>query len=318
MTGAEFSGVDIDLLADYIGGALAGTPDEPAVAALIADDPAWQAAFESLSGGMAAVGAALARLEPEPMPADLAAELEAMFATPVAAADAESAASPVPHLTLVRDDDSAQDGDTPAPLREKGTSDRVRDRRVAHRPGRRLRWAAPIAVAAGVIAFAGFGLDYLAGRHSQTDTAASGLSQGEKDPADAMSAASAPVPDHTLSSGTDYTAKTLSEEPLQAMTAPEPESSPSVRKSTPGFADGAAPALQRLLGPGALVDCLSAIERENAAGTISVTSVDYAQFNGSPAVVVWFSAKNGRWAWASGPACGTSAGAAELAKVPVG
>ena len=28
MTGAEFSGVDIDLLADYIGGALEGTPDE--------------------------------------------------------------------------------------------------------------------------------------------------------------------------------------------------------------------------------------------------------------------------------------------------
>ena len=45
MTGAEFDGVDIDLLADYIGGALAGTPDESAVAALVADDPAWREAY---------------------------------------------------------------------------------------------------------------------------------------------------------------------------------------------------------------------------------------------------------------------------------
>lgn len=315
MTGAEFSGVDIDLLADYIGGALAGTPEEPAVAALIADDPAWRAAFASLSGGMAVVGAALSRLEPEPMPADLAARLEAMFTTPI---DAEPAASPVPHLTVVRDDDSPADTQDP---------DRVRDRKAAPRPGRRLRWAAPIAVAAGVIAFVGFGLDYLSGRQSQSDSAstASGVGQDERN-AGAMAAPSAPRADEIFASGTDYTTATLGSEPMQPMTAAEPGASPPVRKATPGFASGASPgvvseaepALQRLTSRAALLDCISAIERENAGGAISVESVDYARFKGAPAVVVRFTARNGRWAWASGPACGTrTAGTDELAKVPV-
>ena len=77
MTGAEFGEVDIDLLADYIGGALAGTPDESAVAALIADDPAWRTTYASLRDGMTIVEAALGDLGPEPMPADVAARLEA-------------------------------------------------------------------------------------------------------------------------------------------------------------------------------------------------------------------------------------------------
>ena len=47
-------------------------------------------------------------------------------------------------------------------------------------------------------------------------------------------------------------------------------------------------------------------------------SVDYARFDGAPALIVRFTAANGRWAWASGPACGTpAAGAATLGKVPV-
>jgi hypothetical protein len=46
--------------------------------------------------------------------------------------------------------------------------------------------------------------------------------------------------------------------------------------------------------------------------------VDYAKFNGKPAIVVRFTADNGAWAWASGPSCGTVSGHADtLAKVPV-
>ena len=84
MTGAEFGGVDIDLLADYIGGALTGTPEESAVAARIAGDPDWQAAYASLTDGMAFVSAELGRFEPEPMPADLAARLDAALTPPPA------------------------------------------------------------------------------------------------------------------------------------------------------------------------------------------------------------------------------------------
>ncbi|MFD0519226.1 hypothetical protein [Paractinoplanes durhamensis] len=55
------------------------------MATLIADDPAWQAAYESLSGGMAAVSAELGRFEPEPMPADVIARLDAALASSIAA-----------------------------------------------------------------------------------------------------------------------------------------------------------------------------------------------------------------------------------------
>ena len=59
MTGAEFDGVDLDLLADYVGGALDGTPDQERVAGLVSTDPAWRRAFEMLEPGMIAVEAAL-------------------------------------------------------------------------------------------------------------------------------------------------------------------------------------------------------------------------------------------------------------------
>ena len=325
MTGAEFSGVDIDLLADYIGGALAGTPDESAVAALIADDPAWQTAYESLSSGMALVGAALARLEPEPMPADLAARLEVMFTTPIAdpaPIDAELASPSVPHLALVRGDDASEDGPDPVPERPDAVPERpdpVPQRAARPRPGRRRRWVAPIAVAAGLIAFVGFGLDYLAGRDGRSDTNSTAAgSSGEKDSA-AMAAPSASEVGQILTTGTDYTSATLATEPVKPMTAPEPGASAQLRERTPSALAGSNAALGRLMDRGALLGCLSAIERENAGGALSVQSVDYARFNGSPAVVVRFTAKNGRWAWASGPACGTpAAGADRLDKVPVG
>jgi len=323
VTGAEFSGVDIDLLADYVGGALAGTPDESAVAARIADDPQWQAAYESLSSGMAVVGAALAGLEPEPMPADLAARLEALFTSPV---DAEPAAPPAPHLTLVRVDE-ASDDQAPG---DKASGDDGRDsvrqgsvRKARPWSGRRRRWVAPVAVAAGLIAFVGFGLDYLAGLQSHTDASATSAGSGmSAEKADrGLAAPSAPGTGQILSTGTDYTAATLATDPTQPRplaTEAVPTDSPPSRKA-PSVASGAAPALRRLTGPDALVACLSAIEQEKADGPISVESVDYAQFNGSPAVVVRFTTASGRWAWASGPACGTtSAGAAKLREVPVG
>jgi len=57
---------------------------------------------------------------------------------------------------------------------------------------------------------------------------------------------------------------------------------------------------------------------ENGAGSITASSVDFAKFDGKPAIVVRFTAPNGAWAWASGPSCGTLSGHADtLAKVPV-
>ncbi|WP_433372528.1 hypothetical protein ACQPZX_49640 [Actinoplanes sp. CA-142083] len=303
MTGAEFRGVDIDLLADYIGGALAGTPDESVVAALIADDPAWRDAFESLSGGMSAVEDELGRLGPLPMPDDVAARLEEAFAAP--------------RLTLVQD---AGDG-----------ADAVREKELdlpKRRPGRRLRWATPIAIAAGAVAFVGFGLDYLAGRDTSTsDKAATSTAGGAADsaarqdnnpeaPAMAESGpgsgsavarkGQASPPPQVLESGTNYTKKTLAIAPAQAL-------------SSRSAAVPAAPApLARLNVTSALQECLDLIAGENGAGPITTETVDYAKFDGKPAIVVRFTAGNGAWAWASGPSCGTLSGHADtLAKVPV-
>jgi hypothetical protein len=284
VTGAEFSGVDIDLLADYIGGALEGTPDESAVATLIADDPAWRSAYEELGGRITSVQAELGRLESEPMPADLAARLDGMFSAP--------------SLTLVKGDAAA----TVAPI-----------------TGRRKRWVTPIAIAAGFIAFVGFGVDYLSGRtDSQTDTASTG---GSAQNENAISMAGETI----LSTGTDYTRATLAIPPAQPLAAPG-AAPPSAGTSAFGESDAQRqdrstvkePALVRLSDPAALEDCFRAIERENTGGKISVLSADFARFEGAPALVVRFTAANGGWAWATGPDCGTPmSGADAIDKVPV-
>jgi hypothetical protein len=299
VTGAQFGGVDIDLLADYLGGALAGTPEESVVAARIADDPAWREAYASLGEGVALVSAELGRLGPEPMPADLADRLDALLTGDTAPV------APARHLSVV--DGGLASGDAANPVREKRP------------PGRRLRWAAPIAVAAGVVAFVGFGLDYLHGR-SQSSDASTDSAAGSSEVRGKAPAAARPIaPGQTLASGTDYTHATLGAEPPPqpfGATETSPQAGPD---AAPDLASGIGAALRRLSAPAALQDCLDAIAAENAGGTLSVESVDYARFAGRPAVIVRFVAANGHWAWASGADCGTrSAGAATLDKVPVG
>ncbi|MBM0240402.1 hypothetical protein JNW88_30960 [Micromonospora sp. ATA32] len=55
MTTGEFRGVDHDLLADYLGGALDGTPEQTAVARLIDEDPTWAGAHAALAPAVAQV-----------------------------------------------------------------------------------------------------------------------------------------------------------------------------------------------------------------------------------------------------------------------
>ena len=308
MTGSGFGGVDIDLLADYIGGALAGTPDESEVAALVAGDPAWRAAYDELTAGMAAVGAELSRFGPEPMPAELAERLDAMLGTPIASPEG-NAGEAAPHLTIVDAVDAP--GGTADPVRGKDAG--ARKRVAGARSGWRSRWATPIAIAAGVLAFVGFGLDYLAGRESGP-SAESSLNNTAGGAEDSAGGPAAPEHVEMFASGTDYTSATLADEPAHTMTAPRSDLSAGKASAT----GPVAPALRRLMAPPALDTCFAAIERENAGGPISVRSVDYASFAGSPAMVIRFSAANGYWAWATGAGCGTpAAGADTLDKVPV-
>ncbi|HEY3503301.1 MAG TPA: hypothetical protein VGN37_11035 [Actinocatenispora sp.] len=92
----DASAVDIDLLADYQAGVLAGTPDEARVADLVASHPEWAAAARALTAADRAVRGDLTGLaaEPAPMPPDVLAGLvdairaERPAAGPVVAFDA--------------------------------------------------------------------------------------------------------------------------------------------------------------------------------------------------------------------------------------
>jgi hypothetical protein len=348
VTGAEFSGVDFDLLADYVGGALTGTPDEAAVADLIAGDPTWQTAHDELAEAMASVGAELSALgaASEPMPAEFVVRLDAAFA----AVGSESAL-PGSEMTESATGEVARDSAVadPAPIDPElaapatpfvvasgagaasgrhlaAVPDGVqkRGRTTAGDRRRRLRWAAPIAAAAGVIAFIGVGINYLNGNSQSDSKSATSSAAGSGDLRDN---AESPMmaPDRAASpglrvlvSGRDYQLSTLASAPEVASGIAKSEGqSQSTVPAVPRPA--VAPPLNRLTPGAALQACLDAIELLNAAGPIGATIVDYASFEGKPALIVRFSATNGNWVWATGPDCGeASVGAAKLGSVQVG
>jgi hypothetical protein len=351
VTGAQFSEVDIDLLADYVGGALAGTPEEARVAALVAGDPAWRAAHAAVARGMTSVEAGLHALGagPEPMPADLVVRLDAALAAasgvPAAAADtappdtagARDTAPPdtagargtaPPDTAGARGTAAAPEaavpGAVPGPRLVAVPGDRGgrapgRGRAAAAAWRRGLRRSAPIAAAAAVLALAGVGVAQL-----RQSSGTSGRPTAARAPAAASDAAgglapgalAAPPPaDRIVTSGADYRRDTLA-----GAAAATTMSGPAL-KSVPSPAAEAARAagLARLTARSALQACLDAIAGENGGGPVTVQSVDYARYEGAPAVVVRFAAANGRWAWASGPDCGApGAGAATRAAVKVG
>jgi hypothetical protein len=314
MISDEFSGIDIDLLADYAGGALDGD-DAARVARLVADDPAWREAYRMLSPGLEAVAADLRELgsAPEPMPADVVARLDAaLAATGSTTPQQQPARAGERHLVAV-------------PAKEHAPGSRAR---------RRMRWAVPIAAAAGVIAFVGFGIDYLRtdSADSVANTAAAGSSAERGSPLSADDAAGLVpgLPDGViLASGTDYgpaTLKVPAAPPAAAMAA-KPTPSDQIRKGAslaPESRTGIAPdpgsaELQRLRLPDALLACLEAIAAEQGSGPITVQLVDYARYQGSPALIVQFSAGGATWSWAAGPDCGMSgSGAQRINSVKVG
>ncbi|SDT73732.1 hypothetical protein [Actinoplanes derwentensis] len=283
MTGAEFEGVDFDLLADFVGGALDGTPDQERVATLVAGDPVWRASFEALAPAMAAVGGALEAFDPEPMPDDLADRLDTLLRAPAIAAEPREVPAP----------------DVPAKVVDLDSRRRAR------------RWAAPLTVAAAVLAFAGFGASWWVANQpmdNSNDTASSA--------AVAEGAAEAGLPFAVTSSGMDYTVATLTEVPMGStmasgetgISAPDKTRATALKNSALGRLDDAAE----------LMACVEAITTENSGGTITVEGVDYALFDGKPAVIVRFSAANGLWVWAVGPECGVpGAGADTVRKLPV-
>ncbi|MGW5667332.1 hypothetical protein [Micromonospora sp. NPDC003776] len=321
MTAREFSGVDHDLLADYVGGALDGTPEQETVARLVEEDAAWRDAYAELVRALDLVDADLAEWAAGPAPEMPLAVADRITAALAGAGPAPADDPPLAVPGVDRDPAGARRGTVPA--QGTGGSRRVRettrpadgpDRRTG--PGRRARrWTrigVPVAVAAASIAAVGLGLSNLVGTGTGSGGGA-GLSaqDGGKPAAVPRNGTPYRVTAPTMSSGTDYTPERLSGGLSSTLASPSRE-----KDSRPGLAQGeraTAPlGLARLARPGSLDDCLTAIGVEHGAGPITVDLVDYASFQGLPALVVTFVDPAGtRWAWASGPECGVPGSGAD-------
>ncbi len=276
--------VDLDLLADYLGGALAGTGAEQRVAGLIRTDPAWRSGHDALIEADRAVRTDLAALaaDTEPMPTDILSQLTAAL----------RAADPTT---------GAPAGD-PSPVRSLAAHAARRTR------WRRARWVMGAAAAVVLLALAGLATAGGLFRSSQSgnDRASSGQNQARaatSTPPGRMTPKQAPVmppargSTPVTASGTDYTRTTLSTVEHQTLGG-APNLDPAARQQVP-------PALQRLTVPQELDRCLSSVTSSYPG---SAKLVDYARFQGDPALIVVLRSTPSapvRYV-VSGPDCGSS------------
>lgn len=207
-------------------------------------------------------------------------------------------------------------------------------------PGRRRRWvrraAGPVVLAAVVVGFAGFAISRL-GTVSGSDEQAAGTAysttRDNAETAPLLGSGSPPTmpgpgAERVLASGSNYTPNTLAgnvddlaRDPLDRATK-APATSRATQQDTTdgatggpmaqesrasGATPGPVPGLERLADPSVLARCLDAVAATHARGPVTVDLVDYALFEGRAALVVVFTDQSGaRWAWATGPECGTS------------
>ncbi|QSB14813.1 hypothetical protein JQS43_25800 [Natronosporangium hydrolyticum] len=315
--------VDRELLADYLGGALAGTPDEARVAGLIAAEPAWATAAAELAEALTQVTAGLdgvAELPAPSMPPEIVDRLDRALADAPAlvAAGGEATggeaggASPVgPHPGRPGRRDEAR--------RDEARRDEARRHPPGHpgqrprrRPGRRV--GAGFAAAAGVVAFAavGVGAWQLGQSPTATDDSVSAPAAEQPTVDDTAPHPLAARPE-LLVSGRDYQPDPRQLTP-PAAPGPDAEGGPLEQSEGPNIAsDGAPagavpPALDRLWSdPQARASCLEQVTAAVSPAPATVEVLDFAQVEGDPAVVIWVTAGDGtHWAWAVGPGCGSS------------
>ncbi|MCM0675036.1 hypothetical protein NCC78_10090, partial [Micromonospora phytophila] len=175
-------------------------------------------------------------------------------------------------------------------------------------PGRRSRrWnrlAGPVALAAVSIAAVGLGVTRFTDgqENSASDSAAS--SQANPEVADPAAAAPFRATGAPQRSGADYTPEDLATG-LSPQVRQLASGSPSAGAVSEGGRLAGPGNLDRLADPAALNTCLGEIGAEHGDGPLVVEVVDYARFQGQPALVVGFTDVTGaRWAWVSGPECG--------------
>jgi len=289
--------VDLDRLADYAAGVL-DNADAADVSRLIATEPGWSSAYLALVAADAATRRELrayAQSHLEPMPADVVARLEQAFEAPTR---------------------------TPVAARHAHVASIAQARR------RRRVFAGLAAAAAAVVAIAG-GITVAGGlidrTTSESGAGSAALSEG--------SDGAAPAPPPVLASGLDYRRETLgrleqyarsvfAQSAAGTPTAAAPrDSRPSSRtgftdttRETPLVREDVAAALRRLAEPTALRTCLDAIATAHPG---VATAVDFARFDGAPALIVLVrTGQGGSTVVAVGPSCGV-AGTDERASAPV-
>ncbi|WP_446217568.1 hypothetical protein [Micromonospora sp. IBHARD004] len=350
MTTGKFSEVDHDLLADYVGGALDGTPEQVRVARLIEEDPAWAGAYAALAPAVQLVRADLADWAAAPvpdMPLAVADRIAAALAgagpapTPtdpaeLASPDALDTAGPVNVPTpagpggddaapadggRIRSGGHSGAGPSAVPAQTAGHRRTGRAVRPADGPGRGTgpgrgprRWAriaGPVVLAAASVGAVGLGLNQLVATRTDTAvTADRGENAGAPGPLAAEPFRTTGPPRR---SGTDYTPDQLSG--VSPSKVPRAAGS-SARETAPAAPEdqrlSVAGGLDRLSGRDALDACLREITTEHGGGAVAVDLVDYASFQGRPALVVTFvDAGGARWAWVSGPECGVPGSGAD-------
>ncbi|SCG47915.1 hypothetical protein [Micromonospora halophytica] len=314
MTTGEFSEVDHDLLADYLGGALDGTPEEATVARLVEEDPAWADAYATLAPAVARVSAdlgALATPAPE-MPTAVVQRLTAALA-----GAGPGGTGQLPDVAPAdRSGTTHRPGSPVLPTQGGGAAPRTPGSRrddVGGPGRRRRRWArlaAPTALAAASVVAVGFGVGHLldsAGHTESADSTAAG-------PAAAADQGSFRVTVAPQRSGIDWTPESLSGGTAASVR-------PRLATEAPGLVPGEVPGEIRQAGPGgldrlgapdALDDCLAEVSAAHGRGPITVELLDYAAFRGEPALVLRFADPSGeRWAWVSGAECGVPGSGAD-------
>ena len=283
--------VDLDRLADFVGGALDGTPDAADIRHLVETDARWAEAYSALVAADATVRRELRALgaEAPAIPDELLARLDAALADAAAASLTDARVLPFP---------AAPD-------------ERAQQRQRSQR--RRRRWAVGLATAAAVLACGSVGVVVVQqGRQTNENASTSAGSAPDRDqrgtpPSQSQFSGSAPGPAAVVTSGRDYSPDTLG---LAAQNVPpgaEQGDAGSTAKNTipnPNAADVGGP-LRRLADPPTLATCLNAIVREYGG---QVVVVDYARFQGAPALIVVVTgtrtAPGKRLVIVVGPTCG--------------
>ncbi|MBB5871000.1 hypothetical protein F4553_004379 [Allocatelliglobosispora scoriae] len=267
---------ELELLADYVGGALDGTPEAAEVTRKIRDNAAWAEAHSQLTAALRLVDEQLTEVArtAEPMPDDVWSRLEAALGGPASIAEAPVEQPMAP--------DAKRPWIPPAPppippMRE---------------PSRRWRWLAPLGVAASVLACFGIGSMVFQSKNAADDMSAEGAKSVTPD--SALLAGSV----LKLASGRDYTPATLAVLTDEQALAAAPRD----------FDNPAGGPLARLSAADALNACLQALTLITPG---TPTAVDFAEYQGSAAlIVVVMKAGGGKWVAVAGPQCGT--GGADL------